>query len=277
MLIRCWGSRGSIAVCGKEYIKYGGDTTCIEVVSASGDIVIIDAGTGIRRLGTKLVNDGTLKVNIILTHPHWDHLAGFPFFKLLYDKKSEIHVRGPRTTQDSIRSIISRTMAPPYFPVDLDNIHANIKFHATGEEGFDIGSVHIKTIPLNHTNVGVGYRLEEDGKSFVFLTDNELKHRHENGLKFIDYVKFSNGADVLFHDSEYTTEDYKEGWGHSVCYDSLELALKAGVKKLGLFHHNQDRTDDEIDHIEKNCRTIIAEKGSKMKCLAVAVGTEIQL
>ena len=142
-------------------------------------------------------------------------------------------------------------MAPPYFPVDLKNIHANIKFHATGEEGFDIGSVHIKTIPLNHTNVGVGYRLEEDGKSFVFLTDNELKHRHENGLKFIDYVKFSNGADVLFHDSEYTTEDYKEGWGHSICYDSLELALKAGVKILGLFHHNQDRTDDEIDHIKK--------------------------
>ena len=152
-------------------------------------------------------------------------------------------------------------MAPPYFPVDLDNIHANIKFHATGEEGFDIGSIHIKTIPLNHTNVGVGYRLEEDGKSFVFLTDNELKHRHENGLKFIDYVKFSNGADVLFHDSEYTTEDYKEGWGHSVCYDSLELALKAGVKKLGLFHHNQDRTDDEIDHIEKKLPHNNSRKG----------------
>ncbi len=279
MLIRCWGARGSIPVSGGEYLRYGGDTTSIEVVSSEGDLIIIDAGTGIRRLGNRIVKQDEGRINIMLTHPHWDHLSGFPFFKPLYRSNSEIHIRGPRTTQDSLMKIISRTMSPPYFPVELEDIHAEIEFHGTGPESFWIGPVRVTTIPLNHTNRGVGYRLEEDGKCFVFLTDNELAHPHPSGLGFDEYVRFSEGADLLFHDAEFTPEDYEQtrGWGHSLYTDTLNLALKAGVKRLGLFHHNQDRTDEEIDRIEKDCRRIIRENGSGLECFAVATGAEAEV
>lgn len=279
MLIRSWGSRGSIAVSGREYLKYGGDTTCIEVVSKGGDLIIIDAGTGIRRLGMRLVDEKRLCISIILTHPHWDHLCGFPFFKPLYQKKSVIDVRGPRTTQNSLRRIISKTMSAPYFPVELDDIHAKIRFHSTGPGSFRIGTVKITTIPINHPNPGVGYRLEEGGKTFIFLTDNELGHPHPHGAEFKDYVGFSKGADLLFHDAEFLPGEYKhtKGWGHSVYLETLKLAMEAGVKKLGLFHHNQDRTDDGVDRIKEDCLRIIAKKKSPLKCLAVAAGTEIEL
>jgi len=279
MLIRCWGARGSISVSGRDYTKYGGDTTCIEVVSNSGDLIIIDAGTGIRALGNELVRDKRWRINLLLTHAHWDHLSGFPFFKPIYRKESDIRVYGPQPTRLSLESIISKTMTSPYFPIELENIHADISFKGMGHKDYAIGSVSITTIPLSHPNQGVGYRLDEDGKSFVFLTDNELTCRHATGVDYKDYVRFAKGADVLFHDSEYRRSEYKEvkGWGHSVYLDSVKLALAAKVKTLGLFHHNQDRTDREIDSIVKECRKVIASKGSKMKCFAVATGSEIRL
>lgn len=280
MIIKCWGSRGSIPVSGEKYLKYGGDTTCIEITSNAGDIIIIDAGTGIRPLGNKLMKEGSPgKINLIFTHPHWDHLSGFPFFKPLYQKFREINVKGPRTTQESVKHIISRTMAPPYFPIELDDIHADITFDSTGPENFTIGSVCVKTIPLNHTNRGVGYRIEEDGKSFVFLTDNELGHTHPYGLMTEDYIKFCEGADLLYHDAEYTPEDYKHtrGWGHTVYLDALQLAVDSGVKSFGLFHHNQDRVDDEVDAIVEECRKVIKEKGVSLECHAVAANETIKL
>ncbi|VAV84618.1 Metal-dependent hydrolases of the beta-lactamase superfamily I [hydrothermal vent metagenome] len=279
MLIRCWGSRGSISVSGKEYIKYGGDTTCIEVVGSSGDIIILDAGTGIRRLGNKLMNEKPAEINIFFTHSHWDHLAGFPFFKPLYHGHSHIHIRGPRTTQDSIMKIVSHTMTPPYFPMELEDIHADIEFLSTTQDTIEIGSMKVKTIPLSHTNRGVGYSIEEDGKSFVFLTDNELTHRHNFGLERSEYVKFSEGADLLIHDAEFTPQEYEhtKGWGHSVYQDALDMAIEAGVKELGLFHHNQDRTDQAIDAINEDCNRIIKEKKVELLCTAIATGTEIKL
>lgn len=279
MLIRCWGSRGSISVSGKEHIKYGGDTTCIEVVGSSGDLIIIDAGTGIRRLGNKLVKDGSREMNIFFTHSHWDHLSGFPFFKPLYQGHAKIHIRGPRTTQDSIMKIISHTMTPPYFPVELEDIHADIEFLTTTPDTIKIGSMTVKTIPLSHTNKGVGYRIEEDGKSFVFLTDNELTHKHPSGMTREDYLHFSKGADLLIHDAEYTPEEYKfsKGWGHSVYLDTLDMAIEAGVKELGLFHHNQDRSDDAIDAMTEDCKRIIKERKVNLACMAVATGTERKL
>ncbi|MEE9613772.1 MAG: MBL fold metallo-hydrolase [Thermodesulfobacteriota bacterium] len=279
MLIRCWGSRGSIPVSGEEYIKYGGDTTCVEITSASGEIMIIDAGTGIRALGNSLVRKKRSKMSLLLTHSHWDHLSGFPFFKPLYRKESKIKVWGPEVTHDSLRNLISNTMAPPYFPIELEGINADISFHTIKKKSFSIGGIKIENIPLSHTNQGVGYKFTEDGKSFVFITDNEITHQHPGGLDYRDYVKFSEGADLLFHDAEYTPADYKitRGWGHSVYLDTLYLALEAGVKKLGLFHHNQDRTDPEIDKMVEECRSIAYDRGSGLECLAVAAGTAIEL
>ena len=279
MIIRCWGARGSIAVSGVEFTKYGGDTTCLEVVSNTGDLIIIDAGTGIRALGNKLVKERRLKINMLLTHAHWDHLSGFPFFKPIYLKESEIRVYGPQQTQDSLKSIISKTMTSPYFPIELEQINADISFLGMGYKDYTIGSVSISMVPLSHPNHGVGYRLEEDGKSFVFLTDNELSFHHPYGLSYGDYVNFAKDADLLFHDAEYSREEYKDtrGWGHSIYTDTVNLALDAGVKCLGLFHQNQERTDEEVEKIEKECRMLIKERGSKMKCLAIGVGMEFTL
>jgi ribonuclease BN (tRNA processing enzyme) len=280
MLIRCWGSRGSIAVSGREYIKYGGDTTSIEVVSNAGDLIIIDAGTGIRPLGNRLIEEKRhRKINLLLTHAHWDHLSGFPFFTPIYRKDSEIKIYGPQPTQVSLKSIISKTMISPYFPIELEDINASITFLGMGHKDYTVGSVSVTTIPLSHPNQGVGYRLEEDGKTFVFLTDNELTYNHPTGVKYEDYVKFAEGADILMHDAEFSKEEYRrtKGWGHSVYTDTVRLALDARVKTLGLFHHNQERTDREVDAIETACKKIIADKGSKMKCVAVGVDTEFKL
>ena len=279
MLIRCWGSRGSISVSGKEYLKYGGDTTCVEVESDSGDLIILDAGTGIRVLGNRLVNEEKRYVNLLLTHAHWDHLSGFPFFKPIYNKNFILKVFGPQNTQDSLKNIISKTMKSPYFPIELEDISADITFLGMGNKGYTIGSVRITTIPISHPNHGVGYRIEENGKSFVFLTDNELTYRHTTGMTYKDYADFSKGADVLFHDAEYLPEEYKltEGWGHSVYLDTLSLAIDAGVKAFGLFHHNQDRFDDQVDAMVNDCKRIIVEKGLKMDCFGVATGLTIKI
>lgn len=280
MRIKCWGSRGSIAVSGCEFIKYGGDTTCVEVETSSGDLIVIDAGTGMRLLGNRLVNEAPRRVNLLLTHAHWDHLSGFPFFKPIYRKGSEIRIHGPQTTQDSLKRIISKTMTAPYFPNEFEDITAEISFLNMGHRDYSIGSVRIDTIPISHPNQGVGYRLVEDGRSFVFLTDNELSFHHPFGMGYEDYVRFAAGADILFHDAEYTRDEYEtqtRGWGHSVFLDTLSLALDAGVKKLGLFHQNQDRTDAQVDAMVAECNDIIRKKGSPLECFAVATGTEMTL
>jgi phosphoribosyl 1,2-cyclic phosphodiesterase len=279
MLIHVWGSRGSIAVSGKEFVKYGGDTTCLEVIPSSGEVLIIDAGTGIRGLGNKLVKEGKLNINLLLTHAHWDHLSGFPFFTPIYHKESVIRVYGPQTTQVSLKKTVSKTMTSPYFPIEFEDIHADISFLGMGNKSYTIGSVNISTIPLSHPNEGIGYRLDDDGRSFVFLTDNELTHKHPTGLDYKAYVEFARGADLLFHDAEFRKDEYKktEGWGHSVFLDTVRLALDAGVKSLGLFHHNQDRTDAEVDRLVAESKKLVSSKGSKLKVFAVAEGMEIKL
>jgi len=272
MIIRCWGSRGSIPVSGPEYIKYGGDTTCLEIRTLSDDIIIVDAGTGIRRLGNKLIKEGRYQYNFLLTHGHWDHLMGFPFFKPLFLEHPEIHMhRGP-FHKKFMESMFSKVMAPPNFPVRYSDLKAKIIYEAGNPEQFRIGSVTVLPIQISHPNTGKGYKfIDEDGKTFVFLTDNELGFVHPGGLTAADYTEFCKGADLLFHDAEYTPREYKLliEWGHSSYEDVLELAFKAGVKKLGLFHLNQERSDDEVDEMVEACRRIITEKGSDLTCFAV--------
>jgi phosphoribosyl 1,2-cyclic phosphodiesterase len=271
MFITCWGSRGSIPVSGKEYNKYGGDTTCIEIRTKSDDIIIIDAGTGIRRLGNKLIQNGPYYYNFIFTHAHWDHLMGLPFFRPLFIGKTKINVfRSPYSGTYAER-MITRILTPPYFPVKYSDLSAEFSYHEGCPKTFEIGSVQVVPIHLSHPNGGRGYKFIEDGKTFVFLTDNELGYVHPKGLTQDDYAEFSAGADLLIHDAEFTPEEYKKyiEWGHSSYADVLQLAFKAKVKKLGLFHLNQNRTDDNMDEIVKICRKKIDEKGFNFDCLAV--------
>ena len=279
MKIICWGARGSIPVSGKEFVKYGGDTTCVEVRSKNNDIIIIDAGTGIRKLGNKLLASDQRSCSILFTHAHWDHLLGFPFFKPIYMKGTKISMYGCPYAQDSIGTILSKAMTAPYFPVEFSQLQAEFTSHGVCEEAFEIGPVRITPIQLNHPNRGQGYKFTEDGKSFVFLTDNELTHRHGGGGAYEDYLRFSEGADLLIHDAEYTEAQYKmtKGWGHSVYTDALKLAREAGAKQFGLFHHNQERTDAELDQMVEDCRKIVKQEKAKLKCFAVHAGMEIEL
>jgi len=279
MNIKIWGSRGSIPVSGKEYLKYGGDTTCVEILTKSGDTIVVDAGTGIRRLGNKLAEEKCFDLNFLFTHAHWDHLMGFPFFKPLYFKRSTIRMHGCPFHSKFVETILSKVMAPPNFPVKYSDITAQMSYPDACPTEFEIGSVSVVPIALNHPNGGSGYKFIEDGKTFVFLTDNELGYIHPGGLAFNDYLEFAGGADLLIHDAEFTPAEYKTyiDWGHSVYTDALDLALKAAVKKLGLFHLNQERTDEEMDKIVTDCRDLINARDLDLECVGVSAEMEFEL
>ncbi|PIP07487.1 MAG: MBL fold metallo-hydrolase [Syntrophobacteraceae bacterium CG23_combo_of_CG06-09_8_20_14_all_50_8] len=279
MIIRCWGARGSIPVSGKEYLMYGGDTTCLEIRTGNDEIVIIDAGSGIRRLGNLLLTENRYQYTMLFTHAHWDHLMGFPFFKPIYMEETSISVFGCPFAQTSIKHMISRIMAPPNFPVDFDNIKTAITYHESCDTLLALNLLSVTPIALSHPNQGMGYKLSEGGKCFVFLTDNELAYKHPGGLNYNAYVDFAYGADLLIHDAEYTEEDYQrtKTWGHSLYRHTLQLALDAKVKKLGLFHHNQERLDAAVDGIVEDCRKIIRERQSSLECFAVHQDMELVL
>lgn len=279
MVITCWGSRGSIPVSGKGYIKYGGDTTCMTIHTDSDDIIIIDAGTGIRNLGNTLLQQNRFQYNFILTHGHWDHLMGFPFFKPLFLPQTEIFMYPTAFRKRFMQRMFSRVMTPPNFPVTYLDTKAKIMWQEEDPAEFNIGSVTVIPIPISHPNSGKGYKFIENGKSFVFITDNELRFVHPGGLPFEAYVDFCRGADLLIHDGEYTPEEYPHQikWGHSSYTDALDLAFRAGVKRLGLFHLNQERTDDQVDQIVDTCRSMIADREAELECFAVGWGMTFTL
>ena len=169
MYIKCWGSRGSIPVSGKEYVKYGGDTTCLEIRTKSDDIIIVDAGTGIRRLGNRLVREDHYKYHLIFTHAHWDHLMGFPFFKPLYIEKTELFMHKCPFHSKFVETALSKVMAPPFFPVKYSGITAKSVYLNACPTEFTIGSVTVTPIPISHPNSGSGYKFTENDTSFIFL------------------------------------------------------------------------------------------------------------
>ncbi|MCG8567529.1 MAG: MBL fold metallo-hydrolase [Desulfobacterales bacterium] len=279
MFIKCWGSRGSISVSGKEYVSYGGDTTCIEVRAQSGDIVIVDAGTGIRRLGNSLLEQREKEYHLLFTHAHWDHIQGIAFFKPLFYSDVTIKIQDRMIGGLSTRDILDRVMKPPFFPIQLKDTKADIHFDKGLNQSFTIGSLSIETIPTSHSVDTLGYRFTENGKTFVFLTDNELGFDHPQSLGFDAYVDFARGADILFHDAEYTHREYEErtGWGHSSVADVMALARKADVGLLGLIHLNQDRRDDEMDQIVDQCNQQMATLGCRTQCAGIPADFEINL
>jgi len=279
MLIRCYGSRGSTPVSGKEYNRYGGDTTCLEIRSENDDIIIVDAGTGIRRLGDRLFAEKRYEYTLIFTHSHLDHIVGFPFFKPIYHEETTINMTGCPTTQGNMKKLLSKAMDAPIFPVPFDTLKAEITYAVECQLKFQIDSIEIFTINLSHPNGGMGYKFVENGKKFVFLTDNELTYRHRNGKTFEDYAEFSKDADLLVHDSQFTEEEYKttKTWGHSTYLEALDLALTAKVKRFGLSHHNPGRTDSQLEALLQNCREIIDKKKVNMECFALKQDAELVL
>jgi phosphoribosyl 1,2-cyclic phosphodiesterase len=279
MYIKCWGSRGSLPVSGNDFVVYGGDTTCIEIRTQEDDIIIIDAGSGIRRLGLQLFKEKRKELHLLLTHAHWDHILGFPFFKPVFFSDAHVHVHGCPFALHSVRDILSFPMTQPFFPLNYEDIPATVDYHTINEQSFFIGSLEITPFPLSHPNQGMGYKFVEGDVSFVFLTDNELSLKHPGGLDFKDYVDFCANCDLVVHDAEYTRDEYasRKGWGHSVYEDALSMAIAAKAKAFGLFHHNQERTDAALDGIVQDCRRIVAEHDVSLTCFALGQDMEITL
>ena len=278
MKVRCWGARGSIPVSGPEYVRYGGDTACLEIQSSGGAVLILDAGTGIRALGSDLQRRRCGEMVLLFTHFHWDHIQGLPFFKPLYNAATSLTVGGRRGARRDLPRVLAQTFHPPLFPVPLAKLPAQISCVGFKNDVLRVDSLVVRRTPLSHPNLGAGFRIEENGASLVYLTDNELSLRHKGGGSFEDYVEFCSGADVLIHDAEYTPEEYpqRRGWGHSHFADAARLAQAADVGKLGLFHHNQERGDDALDTLLARCRALLDQPGAP-RCEALFQGWEQEL
>ena len=280
MKIRIWGTRGSIPAPGFEMSRYGGNTTCVEIRLSDNTLIIIDAGTGIRKLGQVLSREKGLKViNLLLTHSHWDHLQGFPFFIPAYSEGYTIHVRGGPLARRSLEKYLAHQMEPPFFPVNFRLLEACFDFDSQESGPQAIAGATVAPIPLNHPNGGYGFEIREDGKSFIFLTDNELGYAHPGGLSPAGYIERCRGADLVLHDAQYTDKEYTRtrSWGHSTYTAAVDLAASAEVTRFGLCHHDPDRSDDELDAHVRACRQRLARAGSAVDCFAAREGMEIDL
>ena len=280
MRVIIWGCRGSIPVSGRQYNKYGGSTTCVEVVLQDGSELIFDAGTGIRNLGRRIVQEPKVwEITLFLSHPHWDHLMGFPFFQPAYSSRYRIHVRGGPIAKDTMRKYLAQLMQAPYFPIRFDALQAEFDFTVGIPVVQRIGRAEVIPIALNHPGGGYGFKVIDGDSTFVFLTDNELAYEHEGGQDRYEYVNFAKDADLLLHDGQYSDEDYqkRQGWGHSRFLDAIEMAAKARVKRLGIVHHDPDHDDTDLDRIGEICaRRAEAVKG-RVSTFVAREGVELDI
>ncbi len=251
----------------------------MEIRNADDDIIIVDAGTGIRALGNHLIEEGRFSYHFLFTHGHWDHVMGFPFFKPIFYPESRLLMHRCPFASKFVETILKKVMTPPNFPVKYSEIKATMIHEDACPMTFRIGGMTVEPIRLSHPNGGSGYKFVEDHKSFVFLTDNELGFIHANGLGRDDYLDFCRGVDLLIHDAEFTAEEYIETieWGHTVYTEALALAMDAGVRQFGLFHLNQERADEQVDDMVDECRRRIDQAGLAMTCFAVGTGTTVEL
>lgn len=242
-----WGVRGSTPTPRRECLAFGGNTTCIEFrVAGKDDIVVIDGGTGIINLAASLKQEGggrPLSVNVLLTHFHWDHIQGLPFFAPLYDAKNQFRFYSERPTA-AIAEILEGQMSRPYFPVPFETLGAHREFVDTRDQEIRLGDLHIRSFPINHPQGACGYRVEANGAVVVHVSD------HEHGDARIDagIREQAQGADVLIYDAQYTPEEYatKRGWGHGTYAEAARVARECGVGQLVLFHHDPGHDDDSL-------------------------------
>ena len=281
MRIKFWGTRGSIAVPGRQTIRYGGNTTCLEITLESGRVVVVDAGTGIRALGDKLASENEkVDIHLLVTHIHWDHVLGFPYFMPLYKSSSRIMIDGYPTCVNGLRNTFDNKMGDGFFPVKFDDLKAEIQYlEILKHRPLEIEGTVIDAMPLHHPQGGFGFRFREGEKTFVFLTDNELRKDGWRERSFDDYVKFCRDADLLIHDGQYTPEEIGErrDWGHSDYRSAFDLAYAAGVKNLFLFHHDPSRTDAEVSGIQGRCEALARGKKSSIIIDAAQEESEILL
>ena len=251
MIVRLWGTRGSMASAGAQTARYGGNTACVEVRASDGRLVILDAGTGIQRLGRTLAPDID-RIDVLLTHLHMDHIQGLGFFAPVFRRGCQIHIWGPASPTRDLRGRIGRYMSPPLFPVRLRDLKATFHLHDTPVESFQLGGLTITAAPVIHPGPTLGYRIHENGTALAYLSDHEPALG--SGEKPADPAWTSGytlaaDADLLIHDAQYTPEErtMRIGWGHSSVPEALAFAQLTRARRLVLFHHDPTRTDDDLD------------------------------
>ena len=296
--IRLWGVRGSIPVPGKSTVRYGGNTSCVEV-RADGEIIILDAGSGIRLLGLALDKEfgpRSMKLTLLISHTHWDHIQGLPFFSPAYDQKNLIRVLGYEGARAGLAKILASQMETPFFPVSLRQLPSHLAIEELKEMEFRVGSVEVRSKFANHPGICVGYRLATSSGSIAYFPDNEpyeelkmlLASRdgvtEEEARGFADaergkMVDFLQGCDVAIMDTQYTEEEYAKhvGWGHSSVDSVVSLALDANVGRLVLFHHDPNHDDQMIDKMLEHARAFVAKSGKSLDVDAAREGAEILL
>lgn len=258
MKVHFYGTRGSVPVCEQDYVRAGGNTSCILITSSIGRVSILDAGSGIRKLGNDLLARSIEQYDNIyigLSHTHWDHIQGFPFFKPAYDPKQHITITIPGKGRHAknLESIFQAQMQREFFPVSLENMGAAITFWEPDVSSITTPfGVKVVISPHRHPGGAYGYRFEDGGEILVYCTDVE----HVDGID-PNVVALSRNADLLIHDAQYTPDELKEkkGWGHSSWEQAVEVAEQAGAKRLALFHHDPEHTDSVLLRIEKECRS----------------------
>ncbi len=268
MELRFWGTRGSIPSPGPDTVKYGGNTTCLELILGDGTLVVFDAGTGIRGLGSKLIKDkNNGMINLFLTHSHWDHIQGFPFFAPAYSADTELKIFGCPPTYNKLKEILTNQMESKFFPVNFEQLNAKISFQEICNGNHNIGRAKFSFIRNNHPGVAYGFRITESGKTIVFITDNELsppKNAHTTWGEFVDFCK---NVDLLVHDAHYLADEMEQtaGYGHSSYDQAFNLGVESGTKHLVFFHHRPERSDAEIDPIIESYRDKLRKMNKDMK------------
>jgi CheY-like chemotaxis protein/phosphoribosyl 1,2-cyclic phosphodiesterase len=287
MLVRFWGTRGSLAKPGPGTVRYGGNTSCVEVRGGDGTLIVLDCGTGAHGLGQALVAAQAQPCNghLLIGHTHWDHIQGFPFFAPLFVPGNRWDIYAPGAMGRALERTLSGQMEHTYFPVTLAQLGATIRYHDIAECTFAIGPVRVTAQYLNHPALTLGYRLEEEGNAVVYAVDHEPNApnpaargagepaRHGEDQRHIDFLA---GADLVIHDTQYTIAEYpqKTGWGHTPAEWAVDYAIAAGAKRLALTHHDPLRDDAGVDRVLELCR--MRATGSGLDVFAAAEGQEIR-
>jgi phosphoribosyl 1,2-cyclic phosphodiesterase len=307
MRVRFWGVRGSLPVPGMKTERYGGNTSCVEVRSAAGTRVVVDAGTGIRKLGKELTqaegDPAKTNVHLLISHTHWDHIQGLPFFSPLYQQGSRLHVYARKRDDLHLRAVFASQTDDPYFPIPFGEAKAQIAFRELMDSAkFEISDVKVSCTRLNHPYIATAYRLSADGASVVYVSDTapfsdilfddqfiarppsvgaELPKADRDKLALMrqGVVRLCEGADLVIYDTMFTTEDYQRlpHYGHSRPSDAIEICREAGVRSLALFHHAPERSDSEVDDILASARAMTKREGIALEVVAAYEGLDLAL